>query len=463
MVLRYKRLALVLLTAGFFGCNSIQTVDSDWPPHGLLGKELRSFRPPVEPVGGAAGFDAFEEPAGVITLREALASALVNNPELAAFAWGVRAAEAKTLQDGLPPNPEIEMEVEEFGGSGELSGFDASEMSLQIGQSIELGGKRLKRMRLAGLERDLAGWDYESKRVDVLTLVRREFVEVLASQERLALAQESVGLAQEIFNTVETRVSAGRVAPVEETKAKIALSAARIELRRAENELAAARNRLASTWGSSSPEFEKVEGQLRNISAPPAADQVAEIISQNPDIARWEAELEHRRASLDLEEAKRIPDLTIAGGVKRLEESDDSAFVAGFSIPLPIFDRNQGGIREARIRVAKAEEERKASGLTASVALTEAHAQLSTAFQEATSVKNEILVGSESAFEAVSEMYRQGKTNYLDVLDSQRTLVEAKARYVDALAMYHKAVADVERLIGEDLESVTKSESDESL
>jgi cobalt-zinc-cadmium efflux system outer membrane protein len=95
-------------------------------------------------------------------LRQALALALLQNPELRAFAWDVRAAEARTLQAGLRPNPELGLEVENIAGTGVLQGGQSAETTLRLNQVIELGGKRARRLQVAAVERDLAAWDYEA-------------------------------------------------------------------------------------------------------------------------------------------------------------------------------------------------------------------------------------------------------------------------------------------------------------
>jgi len=123
----------------------------------------------------------------------------------------------------------------------------------------------------------------------------------------------------------------------------------------------------------------------------------------------------------------------------------------GVSVPVPVFNRNQGRVLEARYRLAKAGEERRAAEAQVRAALAEAYGALARAFVEATRLHNEVLPGAQRVFDAVSEGYRQGKFGLLDVLDAQRTLFEARGRYLEALAAYHKAVADIERLIGEPL------------
>lgn len=407
----------------------------------------------VIPAGAASSPDKPPEPTGDVALRDALSLALQHNPELAAFSIEVRAAEARTLQAGLRPNPEIGVEVENFAGPGTLRRFDGAETTIQIGQLIELGGKRPKRARVASLEQDLAGWDYEAKRADVLAETSKSFVDVLAAQERVALTQDLLHLAEQTFETVSARVKAGKVSPVEETRAGVALSNSRIEHARAQRGLEAARKKLAAAWGSGVHAFERAVGPLDRVSPIPPADRLPQEIRGNPDIARWVTEIEQRKAVSALQEAIRIPDPTLAAGVRRFNETGDSAFVAGMSIPLPLFNRNQGGVLESRRRLAKAERESSAAENRVRASLAETYQTLSTAVLEIDALKTTVIPGAQSAFEAASEGYRQGKFGYLDVLDAQRTLFEARGQYISALATYHKGLADLERAIGKMPES----------
>ena len=132
-----------------------------------------------------------------------------------------------------------------------------------------------------------------------------------------------------------------------------------------------------------------------------------------------------------------------------------AALVLAFSMPLPVVNRHQGAILEAQHRLAKAGEERRAAVVRVHTALAAAYATLTAAFAEATALREESIPGARRVFEATSEGYRQGKFSLLDVLDAQRTLFEARGQYIEALATYHKAVADAERLIGGELVAVT--------
>jgi outer membrane protein, heavy metal efflux system len=161
-----------------------------------------------------------------------------------------------------------------------------------------------------------------------------------------------------------------------------------------------------------------------------------------------------RQAALRVEESKRIPDVTVSGGVRNVNETDDTGFVVRLSLPLVLFDRNQGGVLEARHRVAGAEAERRATEMRLAVALAEAYQALLTAYRNVTVIRQEVLPAAQEAFEVATEGYRQGKFGFLDVLDAQRTLFETRGQYLEALSAHHKAVADAERLIGEPLGAV---------
>src|SRR5699024_6941844 len=175
----------------------------------------------------------------------------------------------------------------------------------------------------------------------------QSFTALLSAQEKLALAQQLMRLAQQVVTTVSKRVQAGKISPVEETKAQVALSSVSIEFTRDKQELKAARKRLAAIWGSTTPRFQKAVGKLSELpNTLPSLEQLTQLISQNPNLARWSTELAQREALIALAESQAIPDLTLSVGGTQYANTGDYALVAGISIPIPLFDRNQGGILE---------------------------------------------------------------------------------------------------------------------
>jgi len=398
-----------------------------------------------------------QESSGEITLRQALALAFARNPDLASFPWELRSGDARILQAGLRPNPELTVDMENFLGTEPSRNFETLETTLSIGQLVELGGKRAARIGLASTEKEVSRWDYEAKRADVAAEVAKSFVEVLSAQDRLTLAEELTRLSKEVLNSVAARVVAGKISPVEETKASVAWSISGIDLERAKLALEGARKRLAATWGSASPVFSKAVGQLDRLTPIPPPEVLTDRISRNPDVARWAAEMEQRKATLALERANRITDVTLSGGIRRFREANDTTFLFGATIPLPLFNRNQGKILESQYRISKAENERAAAGSKVLASLSEAYQALASGYTEAATLKSAVLPGARSSFDAATEGFRQGKFGYLEVLDAQRTLFEARGRYVEALSAYHKAAADTERLVGGVLIEPSKS------
>ena len=420
--------------------------------------------PLSRPVAPAASRETHRaEPSGTVTLAEALALALARNPELAVFPYELRAADARVLQAGLLPNPELGVEVEEFGGAGARRDFEAAETTVQLGQPIELGGKRDKRTRVAALDKELVQWDYKSARLDVLREVARAFAAVLAAQERLALSARLLELSQQAQTAVTQRVQAGKDSPVDGLKADVALAASRIERQKAQQALTTARHTLAAAWGSRAPAFEKVSGDFYAVAEPRPVAEVTAALDENPDVARWQTEEDKRRAALHLEKARAVPDITVGGGVRRFEEGDDTALVFGLGVPLPLFNRNQGGIREAVANLAKTRPQAKAVQIRTRAALTEATSALAAAHAEVTTLRTDILPKAQQAFEAAQQGYQQGKFDYLYVLDAQRTFFGTQAQYIDSVEAYHKAQADVQRLIGEPALASDKNISSGSL
>lgn len=388
------------------------------------------------------------EPNGILTLEEALTLTTLHNPQLAAYSWEVRAAGARALQAGLRPNPELSIEVEEVGGSGSRSGFDGAETTVQLSQLIERGGKRDKRRQAAELEQKLADWDFQSQRLDVLTDTAKAFNDLLAAQENLALAEQLLALAETQTAAVRQRVEAGKDMPLEQNKAEVIYSQVRIQYRQAKNLLENARRQLSAAWNQKMPVFEKAQGQLEQMAEMPAFEQLAQQVWHNPDVARWEDEIERSRAQEKLEKANGKQDWTVSAGMQRFNESDDNAVVFGISIPLPVFDRNQGSIAAARFQTRKLQEQQKAARTQVHADLSQAYETMSNARVEAAETRDHILQNAKQAFEHAQEAYRQGKSDYLTVLDAQRTFFEAQTDYIQALAAFHRARADVQRLTG---------------
>lgn len=415
-------------------------------------------RPGIPPVSKTPNVPAeLNEPQGALSLSQAVSLALSHNPALAAVAREIHARDGAVRQAGLLPNPVFDGSAQNFANSS-LKGVDGDALNWSLSQTVLLGGKRAKAIRVAELDRELAVWDYESKRMDVSTEVALRYIDVSKAQQALTLANGLVTLADRMMAAVSARVQAGEASPVDETRARVLLASIQIKQQRAERALATARKRLVATWGSTSPEFEVVLGQLKTVKPIPSVATLLDRLTQNPDLARWVSEIVQRQATIRLAKSRAIPDLTVSLGVQQYLKTGDNAVGAGVSIPLPFFDRNQGNVIQANQRFNKAVDMRRSVEVLLTSTLNTVYQQLSADYAEVTILETTVLPGAESAFKAIEEGYRRGRYNLLDVLDAQRTLFDAKLQHLGALASYYQSKANIERLIGEPLETAQSSE-----
>lgn len=380
-----------------------------------------------------------EEPGGALTLRQALALTLARSPELAVADSDIRIAEARVLQARLRPNPDIELTSENV---------DAKQMenTLLLGQLIELGGKWSARVREAHSGRDLASFDYEAKKREVFLKTAEHFVDLLAAQRRVAANEELVRIANDFAPSVVRRLEAGKASDLEKTRFDVAIASARIDLEQARRDVSTARNRLAAQWGSRKPHFDSAVGDLDKTPPTASLDVLANRLSANPRLLRFGAEVAHREAALAREKAAAVPDLTLRAGPRRLEETNDTTAVVSLSVPLPLWNRNQGNIRVAREQITRANAEQAAVAATLMTELSDAYQALSRALSAIQILRENVLPGAESALAATSEGYDAGRFSYLDVLDARRTIGAARIQYLQALTEYHKALHAIEAL-----------------
>ncbi|MBN2431574.1 MAG: TolC family protein [Acidobacteria bacterium] len=425
-----------VMTANTQSTAGLETGPAVSPPSG-------ASRPTQD--GDAAPTSGGDRP---LDLAGVLRLALTHHPALRAQDHLVDALDAQRRQADVRPNPEIELEMGEFSGTGERRAFVGAETSLRLSQRLELGGKRDKRSRLARRTAELAEWDRRQIRYDLIRQVVADYYAVLAAQARLQQLTEDHQLAQRLEEVVAARVDAGKVSPVELLKARVPLATSRLSLEQARLALAAARRQLARHWQDEPADCARVTGDLETVSAPPSLTELTPRLAAHPALARWAAEQDLQAAELDVARAGRIPDLTISGGVQRFEETDDFSFVAAVSLPIPLFDRNRGAIEAVVHRQAQVRQQRRQAWRDLRAALAGASNRLEEAYEEVRAYRDDILHLAGQAFAAAREGYQAGKFSYLDVLDAQRTLLDARLQYLDALDRYHQAATAVEGLVG---------------
>jgi len=226
---------------------------------------------------------------------------------------------------------------------------------------------------------------------------------------------------------VQIRVDAGKVSPVESTRAQIEVSTARISVIRSVRELAAARARLSATWGSSTTSFQRAIGTLPDPDPPPPLHRLIPLLDDTPEILRLNDHIQRQGQVLDLENSFRFPDLTLAAGPRWFEATGQSAWVAGFGLSIPVFDRNQGERRAAEFELEKSRREAQAGRVAIETELVAVVERLTAVAEVSDALNYDLVPATSSAFAAIETGYREGKFGFLDVLVAQRALFDARS------------------------------------
>ncbi len=380
--------------------------------------------------------------AQTLTLDSALQSAFANNPDLAAAQWEIDIAQGARQQAGLIPNPVASWDVED-------TRRDSRTTSIKLSQSLELGGKRGARIDVATRGQDAAALTLEQRR----NLLRAEVIDAyygaLRAQERLDLAQRSLALAERGLVVAKGRVTAGKASPVEATRAQVQLSEIRLELNRAQAGLTDAYRRLAAGTGSAAPDFQTVASQSQPAPPLPAAAQLLARLEQTVELRLAELQILQGEASVGLEKAQRIPDLDVSIGSQYDASVRERVNLVGVSMPIPLFNRNQGNVLAASRRADQARDLRNATELRLRTETRQALDLWQTANTEVLAFNQQILPAAQSAVDSATRGFEMGKFNFLDVLDAQRTLIAARNQYLTATAQATDAWVRIERIYGD--------------
>lgn len=380
--------------------------------------------------------------AQTLTLESALQSAFAGNPDLAAAQWEIDIAQGGRQQAGLIPNPVASWDAEDTRRSTRTT-------TVKLSQTLELGGKRGARIEVASRAQDAAAQELEQRRNLLRAEVIDGFYGALWAQERLELAQRSMALAERGLVIANGRVTAGKASPVEATRAQVEVSQIRLERSRAEIGVSDAYRRLAAITGSATIGFERVEAGAVNTPALPSATQLLARLESTAELRLAQLQIRQRDAGLGLEKAQRIPDLDISIGSQYDASVRERVNLVGVSMPIPLFNRNQGNVLAASRRADQARDLRNATELRLRTETRQALDLWATANSEVRAFNQVILPAAQSAVDSATRGFEMGKFNFLDVLDAQRTLIAARTQYLAALAQATDAWVRIERIYGD--------------
>ncbi|MDD0837118.1 TolC family protein [Curvibacter sp. HBC61] len=414
---------------------------AQWPPS--------PARPDPAPSAAPAVAPSTASPARLLSLSEAFERAEAVHPELVQARREVEALQGPVLQARLRPNPELAYALEDRQSA-------TRSQTLQLNWRLETGGKREARVAVSEQAVRVAQSALQQVRTQVRTLVLSAYADALLAQERAALAQDNLGLARRVSEAVAKRVAAGKVSPVEESKARVAEAGARLEQVQALSEQRSSLRRLVSLWGQGPALADGL--RLSDLALPlptlPDWAALAARVDRAPGRAVAQQELLRRQAAVEVERRRQVPDVTLSLGLKRANELQRNQLLLGLSVPLPVSDRNQGNLLEALQREEQAREALSALDQRLGTDAWLAHERLATGLAELRLLQQEVLPGARQAYEAASVGFEFGKFSFLEVLDAQRTHLAAKAQSLRAVADVQRAAAELERLLGTPLAEI---------
>lgn len=391
------------------------------------------------------------------TLDTAIQTALEKNPQLAAMRKNIEAAEGRIKQAQLRPNPRLQYNAEEVPAHG-TNGIDPGkgQNTLGIGQLFETGGKRGLRTEVARREKTVAELEYEALALDIMSQTKRAFYEVLAAKEGFKIAEETARIARNLEDAARKRFEAGDIPQIEVFKAEVETARSINDRTNAEVELLNAQKRLFTVMGEPEVQSREPVGALSKETPILDLDKLQLYLSQNyPLLEAGKQNVE--RANTIVKQAKRevIPNLDVSAGYGRDGGAEEDIARLAVEVPFPIFNRNQGKIAESRALVGKAERDYKTLYNNLLLQLNQTFSTYGAQGKQVKAFIEEILPRAEQSLNLATEGYKEGEFSYLDVLDAQRTLAQARASYISTLKGLNVTIAELEKLTGKRITEIS--------
>lgn len=403
-------------------------------------------------------------PLPAITIAQAVQEALQNNPGLLAEKLGIPIAETAAITARLRPNPVVTASSDHLDwlgtGFSEVNGAGPTETALRIDVPWERGHKREYRVDTAGYAQKIA----EARVADSIRRLRLEVtlacIDVMEAKARLDLANDNLKSLEGVVQLNETRLKGGAIPPIELTRSRVAMLQFRGNVKTAELSLTTARIRLQTLLGRGSGQTPigiiDVSDPLK-IPLPPTAptlDQIqARAIAVRPDIQAARLDQARSQSELRLQLANGKVDYTAGAEYRRQQGLNGTGNSLGFffSVPLPVFNRNQGEI--ARVTSEEVQLQKQIDALQSQVSgeVAGAYREYETARQLIGDIESDLLGLSEEARNTTTYVYQAGAGSLLDVLDAQRTFNETMSSYYTAQADYRRAVSRLTSVVGEEV------------
>ncbi|VTU01462.1 outer membrane efflux protein : Outer membrane efflux protein OS=Planctomyces limnophilus (strain ATCC 43296 / DSM 3776 / IFAM 1008 / 290) GN=Plim_1582 PE=4 SV=1: OEP: OEP [Gemmataceae bacterium] len=463
----HVRHLLVGCVFGGFGCTPTKSfLDERFPPPGVdrspqsretpeplpSRKSPESLPPrfhgPVVPAGGqnvpAPAELEQSQPAGV---DEFVQLAVTRNPRLARATIAIEAAQGRYVQAGLYPNPELAVNWDEI---GDRTGAGGILTAPRVSQTIVTGKKLSLSQAVVAREVDQATLELISERYAVVAAVRASFYEAYTLQQRAGVLRELVKIADDGVGIGKSLLEAKQIARLDMVQLEVQQQQFRAELLAVEKELPAAYRRLASVTGENGLNVPGVVGTFDGLPSYDLDQARAAVLSSHPEVRTARVGVDRAQAAVRRAQAEPIPNVTVYAAYIRQYENKSRDGAAGVSMPIPVWNQNQGNIRAARAELGMAIQtvgrvENELVGRVAAAFQTYAAAR-----QRADLFRVEILPRATETYELSMKAFKGGQFEYLRVIQAQRAVAEAKLELNKSLGDAWRSAAELSGLLLED-------------
>lgn len=395
-----------------------------------------------------------------LSLPQLINYSLQNNGELKAFREEKGIRDAGKVRAGLLPNPTIDFEA----GTGALTGSSAeNNLALGLSQEFFLSGKRDKRLTIAERELDMYRWQLADRERVTREEVKNAYYDVMLAQQRIALTDRSIALNRQLLDVTKERLAAGDIPELEVNLVKVELArseGSRIDVIKALNKNQA---KLSTIMGLPIGERYAISGKLEDaLSLKQTLTDLKQLaLGQRADVKALEAEKGRGDADITLSKAERIPNLT-AGLIFRRDttsmeiggvEGKDTAYTIGLklSMPIPLFDRNQAGIQEARAKKSSTESRLLAATRDVDRDVETAYSSYLNSENVLSLYTTNIIPQLEENLKLTQEAYRLGEVGILAVIQEQKKFFDINDGYLAALYERQTAIVKLESAVATEL------------
>ncbi len=418
----------------------------------LSGERLRFYAAVCLALFFIASNNAAAQSSGTgVSLRQAISKTLAQNPQLHQFNIKKEASLGRREQSELAPALTLSLEVENIAGSGDLNGFDSAETTVALSSVIELGGKRNARMSVADAQLQTLEHHRQAFTLDVLGELTRTFIQALEVRALFELANEARDLAQNTLAIVKNRSLQGATPEYEVKRAKSLLAHTQLRVDALKKQHERLRIKIAAYWGETSPSWDKFNGDIFTYGTALDFSALYQRALASPAIAQFASEARLKKAEVSLAKTYSTSDLGWQVGVRRFEESGDTAFTAGVSIPLFGNKRNRGALKSAMAFENEIIYERQTALLKLHVQLFEAYSQRQQHIAAVNVFRTTILPDLNAVLDSTQRAYETGRYSYQDWIAAQKELLDAKRSLIESAAAASLNQAVIEQLIAEPL------------